>query len=154
MNIRTCHKWEYIKRIMDVIQLVVVVVGVGFSVYQINDIANNQLGRKNQLALIYFDRLNSGVNRKISIAIEHSQPIFKKFTTDDIDDFLGDLHDVGDRLNKKLLDADIVCSDFSDLTNNVSQNHEIIEYISKVRKINSAYFQGFDDLSNFVKDSC
>ena len=59
---------------MDVVQLLIVVLGVGFAIYQIKDFANNQLSRENQLSILYFDKLNSGVNKKISIAIEHSNP--------------------------------------------------------------------------------
>ncbi|MBM3261053.1 hypothetical protein FJY93_01405 [Candidatus Kaiserbacteria bacterium] len=151
MSLKRYLKWEYIKRFLDVFQVFVVVIGVGFSAYQINDIANNQLSRKNQLSLLYYDRLNSGSNRKISMAIEHHNPILKKFTSDEIDDFLNDLNDVGFNLARNLLDSDSTCANFSDLTEKAYKNQEIQKYLIDARKHNEDYFQGFDQLFEFIQ---
>lgn len=147
-------KWEYIKRLIDLIQFLIVVFGVSFSVYQINDIHNNQLSRKNELSLNYYDRLTLGTNGKITRALAHNSSIFKNFNSDDIDDYLNIFNDIGDRLNKDLLDTSIACNDFYDVTETAYKNKEIQGYITTSRKSNSTYFLGFDDLHKFLTESC
>lgn len=147
-------KWDYVKRLMDLFQFFIVVLGVTFSVYQINDMFNNQLSRKNQLSIFYYDRLNSGINNKISIAIENGTPILKRFNYYEIDDYLNDLHGVGEVLNRGLLDSEIVCSDFSDIAIKAYKNIEIQRYLMEVRKEDEGYFQDFDNLYEFLVSSC
>ena len=143
---------------MDVIQVLVVIFGVGFTVFQVKDIANNQLDRKYDLATRYYDKLGSGTDEKISIAIEHKKAILTpkgNFTTDELDNYLDDLDGIGEALGRGLLDEDTVCSDFSDLTLSAHDNSEIAEYITKVRvdRKDNAYFGDVDSLYNFIS-SC
>lgn len=150
-------KWEFVKKCMDILQFGIVVFGVVFTLIQINDIKDNQINRKNDLEIRYYDRLNSGTNRNISIAIQHKKDLLKpkgKFTTDQLDDYLGNFHDVGQALNSNLLDEDMVCSDFSDLISKAHSNAELMSYISKVRteEKDNTYFGYFDYLYDFVLD--
>jgi hypothetical protein len=149
--------WKNFNRVITSTQFLILVFGIIFTVFQIQDIKNNQLNRKNDLSIRYYDRLNTSINQQIQLAIEHNRPILTenkgKFTDDQLDDYLGDLHDVGWDLSSGLLDGDTVCSTFSDLSKNASQNQEIQIYITKIRKDNPTYFLGFDTLYNFTK-SC
>lgn len=153
-SIKACLKWVYIERVLILIQFAIVVFGVSFTVIQVNDIANNQLNRKNELAMNYYDKLNSGDNRKISIAIENKSPILYpkgSISTDQLDDYIGYLHDVGRGVSKNILDEDDVCSSFYDISNNAWNNNEVREYIARVRKENSStYFADYDYLHDFL----
>jgi hypothetical protein len=139
---------------MDLVQFVVVVSGVVFTVYQVSDISEQSLNRKNELSLNYYDRLTTGINKKITSSIGDNSSIKNKFSTDEIDGYLNIFNDIGDRLNKGLLDSNIVCNDFYDITTNVYENIEIQDYLKVYRKNEPAYFAGFDDLYFFIKNSC
>lgn len=147
-------KWQYVKMIMETVQFLILVLGVCFSVYQINEMANNRLGRKNELAIFYFDRLNSGSNRKINIAINNKKSILKDIKPDQIDDFLNDLHGVGNGLERGLLDGDIVCSDFSDIAIKAYENNEIKNYLLSVRNEDNTFFKSFDSLYYYLINYC
>lgn len=147
-------KWELIKRVMDFIQFVVVIVGVIFTAYQVNDMTKQQLGRENELSSSYYDRLTTGTNGKITIAVAHNSSIFNDFNSDDMDNYLNTFNDIGDRLNRNLLDSSIVCNDFYDVTESAYKNKEIKNYIVKSRKSDPTYFVGFDDLHGFLIESC
>lgn len=149
--------WKNFSRVTISTQFLILLFGIIFTLFQIQDIKNNQLNRKNDLSVKYYDRLNTSINRQIELAIEHKKQLLVenggKFTNDQLDYFLGDLHDVGWNLSSGLLDEDTVCSTFSDLSKNVWQNQEIQDYLLKIRKINPAYFLGVDSLYIFTK-SC
>lgn len=148
--------WKNFNRVITSTQFFILIFGVIFSIFQIQDIRNNQLNRKNDLSVKYYDRLNTSVNRQIALTIEHGKKVFVenggKFTDDQIDYFLGDLHDVGWNLSSGLLDEDTACSTFSDLSKTVWQNSEIQGYLLKIRKINPTYFLGVDSLYSFTKN--
>lgn len=147
--------WKYASRTIAVVNSIVIIIGGVYGYTQIQDIKNNQLDRKNDLSMEYYDRLNTGNNRKIYVAIENNKPLLAnkmgKFNTDQLDDYLGDLHDVGAGLYADLLDNESTCSRFSDFAEKTYENKEIQEYLIEVRKIDPEYFLGFDDLYEFIK---
>lgn len=149
-------EWKYISRVIIFVQFIIIVVGSFYAFIQFKDIKENQLNRENDLSIRYYDKLNSGTDLQIFLAIEHKKPLLYtnggKFNTDQLDDYLGDLHDVGHATNKGLLNTDDICSNFSDIAEETWKNSEIQEYLSTIRKENPTYFTSFDDLYNFVEN--
>ena len=143
------------KDIIIIIEFLIIVLGTFYSYAQFIESKNSQLARKNDLAIHYYDRLNSGTNEKIYLAIERKTPLMVenggKFNDDQVDNYLGDLHDVGQDLYSDLLDGGKVCSNFSDFAIKTWDNSEIQGYLLKTRKEDLKYFLGFDDLYKYVK---
>lgn len=141
---------------METVTFFVVVGGIYIGVAQIKEIADNQLSKQNDLALRYYEKLDSGINKNISIVVEKNKPILipsGKFTTDQLEDYLNSLDDVGSGLNKKLLDFDISCIDFYDFVIFAHQNQEIERYMSSVRKVanDDTYWGNFDSAYDILK---
>lgn len=147
--------WKNFNRVASSTQFLILIFGIIFTVFQIQDIRNNQLNRKNDLSIQYYNELNTSMNRQIGLTIEYQKPILSsnkgKFTEDQLDDYLGVLHDIGRGLGAGLLDEDTTCSSFSDLSTHTSENKEIQEYLQKIRKNTPTYFLGVDSLYNFIK---
>lgn len=147
--------WKNFNRIVTSTQFLILLFGIIFTIFQIQDIRNNQLNRKNDLSIQYYDKLNTSVNRQIGLTIEYKKSILNsnkgKFTEDQLDDYLGVLHDIGRGLGAGLLDEDTTCSSFSDLSTYTSENNEIQKYLQEIRKNTPTYFLGVDSLYNFVK---
>ncbi len=150
-------EWKYVSRLIILAQFLFIILGIFYTHSQFQDLKNSRLNRQNDLSMRYYDLLNSSTNRQIYIAIEHNKPLFNtnggKFNSDQTDDYLGYLHDVGQALNRGLLDNDNVCSSFSDMTEKTWDNKEIQTYLSAIRKQDPTYFLGFDDLHSFI-ESC
>lgn len=147
--------WKYIEKIIIIVQFIIIIFGCVYSYDQNQDIKNNKLNRQNDLGIRYYDRLNTGINRKIFIAIQNKKPLLLanggNFTKDQFDDYLGDLHDTGQSLGSDLINGDIACSSFSDITDKTWNNSEIQDYLKETRKEDPKYFSGFDELYNFTK---
>lgn len=143
-------KWEFIERTLRTIEFLVVIFGVCFSVFQINAILSEQNSKENGLVLQFEDRLLTGTNKLISIAIEQHRPLLKsgKFSTDDIDNYLGTIQDIDSAYDKGLLSDEAVYENFSDSILKAYSNPEIKEYLGFIRKQDQSYFQGFDDIAN------
>jgi hypothetical protein len=139
---------------MEVAQFIVLIFGVFFTVYQISVISDDQTRKSIDRSTFYFDRLNSGTNRKISIAIENNNLLSRDITADQIDNFLNDLHDVGESLEKGLITPQDACDNYSDIAIKAYKNTYIKNYLEKVRKDDENYFQGFDSLYKFLISNC
>lgn len=145
------HKftWSTIDRTLRVIEFLVILLGIGFTLFQVKDILNNQNGKENSLILQYEDRLGTGTNNLISIAIERNQPLLKngKFSTDDLDNYIGTIESIGTAYQKNLINDDSIYENFNDVITKAYKNQEIQNYLTKIRLENKTYFQGFDDIS-------
>lgn len=147
-------KWVTVKKIMDIIQFVIVVGGVGFAVHQVSDLTHQKLGRENELSLMYYDRLSTGKNEEIRLAVLNEENIFQRFSLDQINNYLNFLSDVGDRLEKGLLDEKIICNDFYDITESTYSDPMIREYIIDIQKDDQSYFAGINYLHKFMQNDC
>ena len=107
--------------------------------------------------MVLYDKIREGSNKGIGIALDYKQPILVDqkglYTEDNLDEFLGVLHDVGLNLYQKRLDGDDVCSSFYDIGIKAWENEEIQEYLIKIRKEDQTYFLAFDNLHDFL-ESC
>ena len=131
--------WKYLNRIIITINSITIILGGIYTYTQFHIIKNEQLNRENDLSMRYYDRLNFGDNKKIYILIEDQKPVLinagGEFSEDQLDDYLGELHDVGESLYADLLDNRSTCSRFSDLTERTFENQEVQKYLTKIRKI-------------------
>jgi hypothetical protein len=154
MKIKAYLKWQHINRAITVLTFAIGLVGVPVALYQLNEIKNNQLSKSGDWALRYYDRINTGTNRSLSIAIQHNKPLLVpkgKFTEDDFDDFLGNFHDIGKHHASGVISDEDVCSNFYYGTQRAWENPEIQTYLVKIRTIDPTLFTGFDNLEAFVK---
>ena len=140
---------------MSVIQFVVIIFGVTFTVQQIEDMKNNQLSKRYDLYVSTYDRLNSGTNRQVMLAVSKNIPILKseggRFTEDQVDDYLGELQDVNDKMNRDLLSTDLVCQGFYYIAKDTLSNRYIQKYITENEKVYPGVYSWVDDLSEFMK---
>lgn len=123
---------------------------------QIEDFKNSQNNREVEYVLNFDDRLNSGTNYRLGLAVDKNRPILQNnsgnFTTDDLDLFLGVYNQLSDVYDKGLISQGLLYSNFSYGLMRAYQNEEIQEYLKKIRTEDESYFQGFDILGEFMKD--
>ncbi len=142
--------------VLSLVQTVAIIVALMFSV---QGFKASQAQMSAETMIKFDDRLNSPTDRKIWIAIAHDRPILKenkgKFSTDDLDDFLGDLQTLADAYELKVIDLDTTCAEFSDQVYKTLKDPEIAAYLAKVRREDDMYFRGIEDLKDaFDKSQC
>ena len=135
---------------MQVIQFLVVLFGVGFTMYQVLDIKHNQLDKKYNLYTISYDRLNTGTNRAIYSAINSNSPLLAtqggKFSEEEVGDYLNELQDVYTKLDRGLIDPAMVCEGFYFTVKDTISNKYIEEFISERRIDYADSYFGVDAL--------
>lgn len=139
---------------MDFVQFFAVIVGMIFIVLQVRDIANVKYNRQNDLLIEYNNKFESGINKKISLAISDGKSILKNdnFTEAELDYFLGNFYDLENALEKKLLDQSDVYNNFYYITVETYENKEIKDFLDKSRKESNdqEIFDKFDKLYQFM----
>ena len=141
--------WVVFERVLRVLEFLIILGGIGFTLLQTNEILNNESSRKLDYILRFEDRLFSGKNQQISVAIEHNQPLFekKKFSDDDLDNYLGTISDIGSAYERRLLTDEDVYENFSDVIIHAYKNKDIQNYLKEIRLEDESYYQEFDSLA-------
>ena len=147
--------WEKFERISKILQLVILVIGVGalFQIpYQIKQ-AQQAISKNTFDILWQLDtRLRERPNAKIYLAIEHKRPIItKNINEDDLDIYLSDLCSIEDACVRGIISNDDVYEWFSDYIIDTYENKEIKAYIVKLQKEDSDYYHSFVELYNRVQ---
>jgi len=143
---------------ISIISLLISVGGFFSGLYliqkQVDDFQNSANSRQIDYALNFSDRLTTGTNYKISLAIEENKPLLKQnrgvFNTSDLDLFLGVYNQLDDAYKGGLVSEDVLYNNFSDGLLRAYKNQEIQRYLKTIRQEDSAYFQGFDELASVL----
>lgn len=136
--------------------LVIFPISLYLNLLQIGDLSQNKNTRYVDYALSFDEKLNQNTNLGIMNAVEDGQFILRenggKFSTHDLDNFLGVYNQLFDIRNYDLVTDDLIESNFSDGLLKVYENKEIKAYLQKIRLEDDSYFIGLDELANlFVK---
>jgi len=155
-------EWKYFDRILKIIEVSAVLLASIFTYLtvkqipvQIKEWQNSQDSRAMSLLLKMDDKLQQGIDYKISLAINKNNPLLiknhGKFTEDDLDVYLGDLSSVSDMYQKKLISMDDLYKWFSDYIIKSYENKEIQEYLGKIRTEDESYFKDIDTAYKDIK---
>lgn len=141
-------EWKQIEKTLRIIEVLAIVGGVIFAMVQIRDLRNNQSA---QLMLEFNKELNSDLNANLITAIEENKPILKenggKFTTTDIDRYLGTYELLNNVSEVSLMNDNMLYNAFSYDIIKTYQNIEIQDYLLKIRQENKSFFLGFEILA-------
>lgn len=135
-----------------VTSLIVLPLSFYLNLLQIKEITQNQSTRYINYTLSFNEKLNEGSNLGIMIAIDDNKPLLKenggKFSTHDLDNFLGVYNQLSDVRDHSLVTDGLIEENFSDGLLRAYQNAEVRTYLEKIRLEDSSYFGGFDELAN------
>lgn len=122
---------------------------------QIKDLSQNQDTRYIDYTLSFDEKLNKNPSLGIMNAIEDGKPILQenggKFSTHDLDNFLGLYNQLSDVRNHNLVTDELIENNFSDGLLKAHANKEIKNYLQKIRIEDDTYFIGFDELVDLFK---
>lgn len=143
--------WKQVEKILRIIEVLAIVGGVIFAGMQIRDLRNNQSA---QLMLEFNKELNSDLNSYLITAIEENKLIFKenggKFTTTDIDRYLGAYELLNNVSIAGLISDDMLYNAFAYDIVKTYQNKEIQNYLKKIRQEDNSFFRGFEVLAQDI----
>jgi len=155
-NITTNKKlgtWEITSRVFTVIQFLMILLSAFLIVTQIKEIGLNRSDKYMQYTSKFASELDTGRNYSILLDIDHNKPILREngglYSDNDLDAFLGAFNDLNDTFNSGLISGELVYNNFSDALIDTYKNHEVQQYLAKIRIKNSEYFQGFDDITKY-----
>ena len=147
--------WEFVERLLRVIQTVGVAVA-GFSLL----LASHQLklarlSESATLGLQFDTRINTGVNFEISGAIEDDAKLLKKhdgkFTEAQLDDYLGQYDALYYLYAQGLVNEQMIFALFSYDIGLAYKNHEVQEYVREVQAKDASLFVGFNKLAQTIE---
>ena len=143
--------WIQTEKILRIIEVLAIVGGVIFASVQIRDLRNNQ---SVQLMLEFNKELNGDLNANLITTIEENRPILKegggKFTTTDIDRYLGTYELLNNVSIAGLISDDMLYNAFAYDIVKTYQNKEIQNYLSKIRQEDNSFFRGFGALAQDI----
>jgi hypothetical protein len=125
--------------------------------YAAEQISNEKDAEAGNMMITFNNLINTGTNNDISNVIDSKEKLLQqnggKFTTHDLDSYLGIFESLEDIREKNLISEDILFDNFSSAVEDAYNNPEIVNYLKTIRKQNSSYFLGFDELANhFFKE--
>jgi hypothetical protein len=153
-------EWDGRRRALDtalqVLQSIGIVAGLYFSYHALRASAETQRMQQAQVSadtMLEFSKLidsGSGHDGKMMIAIYHNLPLLKshggKFTTDDLDELLGDYQLLWEAYDAEVISFDMADDSFSDDVNKTIHNPEVEAYLSSVRREDNSFYSGLDDM--------
>lgn len=105
--------------------------------------------------LKFDDRLSTEKNYDIFSSIDNDKMLLRenggKFTTDDLEGYLGVYNQIADAWHRKILDDEIISSNFSYQMLATYDNQEIRGYLAKIREDDDTYFLGLDQLAKHFR---
>lgn len=112
-----------------------------------------QKSRQADYELRFDEKIFSGKNLEIVAAVQRNKPILKanggRFEDYELDLYLGDLDQLNSIFKMKLISEELVYNNFCDDIEDTNNDKEVQDYLTKIRKINSTYFEGFSDIADF-----
>lgn len=143
--------WKQTEKTLRIIEVIAIVGGVMFAVVQIRDLRNSESAR---LMLEFNQELNSVLNANLISAIEENKPILKenggKFTTTDIDRYLGVYELLNNVSIAGLINDDMLYNAFAYNIVKTYENKEIQSYLAKIRQEDSSFFRGVELLAEDI----
>ena len=119
------------------------------------DIESTKLNRSADLILKFDERLGKPPFPKIRSTIESGKPILKahggRFTADDLEGYIGIFDSLNDLYAKNMVNKELFYNEFSYDIEKAYDNQEIQSYLKDIRKEESDYFSGFDNLAKAMK---
>jgi len=114
-----------------------------------------KLTRSADLMLRFDALLSSPTSTRLRLAIESNKPILQKhggkFSTDDLDSYLSIFDALNDLYQRGMINKDIFYNDYSYDIEKAYGNAEIQSYLKDIRKDESDFFSGFDNIAKEMK---
>ncbi|HVS82202.1 MAG TPA: hypothetical protein VHE60_10750 [Pyrinomonadaceae bacterium] len=119
------------------------------------EIENTRLNRSADLILKFDERLDKPPYPKLRSIIESGKPILKihggKFSTDDLEGYLGIFDSLNDLYVKNMVSKDLFYNEYSYDIERAYDHPEIQSFLKEIRKAEADYYIGFDSLAKEMK---
>ena len=115
------------------------------------EIENTNLTRSADLMLRFDERLDKQPYPRLRSTIESGKPILKahggKFTTDDLEGYLGIFDSLNDLYEKGMINKDLFYNEYSYDAEKLFDHAEVQTYLKDIRKTEADFYIGVDKLA-------
>jgi len=120
-----------------------------------SELESSKSNRSADFIFRFDDKLDKEPYRKLSHAIQDNKPILKehggKFTSDDLEGYLDIFESLHDVWTRGLITEEMLYSAYSYEIMKAANNSEVQAYLSGIRREDSDFYSGFDDLAKRMK---
>ncbi len=119
------------------------------------EIEDARLSRSADLILRFDERLDKQPYPRLRLVIQGGKPILKahggRFSEDDLEGYIGTFDSLNDLYKKGIVNKELFYNEYSYDIEKTYDNPEVQSYLREIRKDESDFFIGFDDLAKRMK---
>ncbi len=152
--------WQYIARILTILQIISIIAGLTFIGVQLKNIAYNQrldqALREIEFLREFKKELTDGINNQIYVTIVKGGPILKqnggKFSDEELKEYISLFNQLGFVAGKQFIDGRTIYSFFYFYIAHTYEDKEIQAYLKILRVDSPDRYSGLDSLYKYITD--